>query len=257
MEEKQNTAKFQGFDKPSQNWFKMPHVWTDLTADITSLAELKVVEYVLKHTWGYEEYGLSKKITTDEFMHGRKRKDGSRMDKGTGLSNRSVIDGLKRAVTNGYLVEETDDRDRARIKKYYGLKMAHQADVKNLHSGGEESSQRREESLHRTEIDTVERTIRKTVNGDEKKLLKFLKNLNQPKDKTEYIANYILSELGDDHSLNFYRLVAVKVPENIIRRTLSEIKVDGARSPAKVFTYRMQKYALKQLSGQFNNQKSY
>ncbi len=114
---------FQGFDIPRQNWFKMPNHWTDVTADIGSIAELKVVEYVLKHTWGYQEYGLRKKITNDEFMHGRRRKDGTRLDKGTGLSKPSVIAGLKSAVERGLLIEEIDDSDKARVKKYYSLRM--------------------------------------------------------------------------------------------------------------------------------------
>ncbi len=89
---------FEGFAKPKQNWFKMPNEWTDITCEMTSLAELKVMEYILRHTWGFSEYDKPKKITTDEFMHGRKRKDGSRMDRGTGLSHVSVINGLRRAV---------------------------------------------------------------------------------------------------------------------------------------------------------------
>ncbi len=44
----QEPVTFQGFDRPEQNWFKLPHNWIDLTADITSLAELKVVEYILR-----------------------------------------------------------------------------------------------------------------------------------------------------------------------------------------------------------------
>ena len=114
---------FAGFDVPRQNWFKMPNTWTDITAGITSLAELKVIEYVLKHTWGYREYGLTKHITTDEFMRGRRRKDGTRIDRGTGLSKPSVIAGLKNAIAHGYLEELVDDSDRARIKKSYSLKM--------------------------------------------------------------------------------------------------------------------------------------
>jgi hypothetical protein len=115
--------QFSGFVQPQQNWFKMPYDWTDITAKITSLAELKVVEYVLKHTWGYHEYGLKKKISIDEFMHGRKRKDGTTIDRGTGLSKQSVIDGLKNAVNHGFLEVEKDDSDQARKKRYYALKM--------------------------------------------------------------------------------------------------------------------------------------
>lgn len=115
---------FGGFARPEQNWFRMPNNWTDITAEITSLAELKLVEYVLKHTWGYQEYEITKHITLDEFMSGRRRKDGSRIDKGTGLSKPSVIAGLKAAVEHGYLRVEVDGSDKARVKKFYRLRMA-------------------------------------------------------------------------------------------------------------------------------------
>lgn len=45
------------------------------------------------------------------------------------------------------------------------------------------------------------------------------------------------------HSQAFYYLVAAKVPEPVVRKTLSEIRHDGARSPARVFAHRMKQYA--------------
>lgn len=114
---------FKGFETPQQNWFKMPNCWTDITAGIDNLAELKVVEYVLRHTWGYSEYGEMKRITIDEFVNGRKRSDGSRLDRGTGLSERSVYEGLKKADEHGYLIVESDESDRARIRKSYCLRL--------------------------------------------------------------------------------------------------------------------------------------
>src|SRR6266550_4341029 len=114
---------FEGFSKPETNFFRLPNEWTDITAQVTSLAEMKLVEYVLKHTWGYSEFDVVKKITTDEFMYGRKKKNGDRIDIGTGLSNKSVIDGLHKAVEHGLLEVEIDDADKARIKKFYKLKM--------------------------------------------------------------------------------------------------------------------------------------
>jgi hypothetical protein len=50
--------------------------------------------------------------------------------------------------------------------------------------------------------------------------------------------------LGDEQSRKFYGLVAAKIPEQVIRETLSQLRVDGARSPAKLFTYKIQRYAL-------------
>jgi hypothetical protein len=116
---------FQGFTHPEQNWFKMPNEWTDITHDITSLAELKVVEYVLRHTWGYGESTdwEIKRISTSEFIDGRKRSDGSRMDRGTGLSAPSVYDGLKRAVEDNLLVKYVDNTDAGRVTHYYRMRM--------------------------------------------------------------------------------------------------------------------------------------
>lgn len=127
--------RFTGFVRPTSNYFRMPNIWTDITAEIDSLAELKVVEYVLRHTWGFHEFGQPKAISIDEFMHGRRRADKSRMDKGTKLSRPSVIDGLKRAVNHGYLICVTDDSDPARITKSYALNMQDsQEDVKMLNA---------------------------------------------------------------------------------------------------------------------------
>jgi hypothetical protein len=115
--------KFQGFQTPHSNYFRVPNDWPSITAKIDNLAELKCVEYVLRHTWGYSEYGVLKHISNDEFVGGRRRKDGSRIDEGTGLSLRAVRDGLNKAVDHGFLNEFVDDSDKGRIKKYYSLKM--------------------------------------------------------------------------------------------------------------------------------------
>lgn len=136
---------FGGFDRPRKNFFPMPNEWINICAEIDNLAELKVIQYVLRHTWGYQEYdGTLKHITIDEFMHGRKYKredrKGQRMDKGTGMSNHSVIEGLRRAVEHKYLICEEDRSDKARIVKSYALNMKGSG-VKDLHSGSEESAQ--------------------------------------------------------------------------------------------------------------------
>jgi len=128
---------FQGFTIPKQNYFKVPNEWINITAEITSLAEMKVVQYVLRHTWGFHEYGQVKRISLDEFEHGRKTKDGTRMDKGVGMSRPSITDGIRRAVEHGFLIVKTDDSDKGRVKKSYGLQM--ELPPKNLIAGGSES----------------------------------------------------------------------------------------------------------------------
>ena len=175
MARKRTTADpptpFAGFDRPESNWFRMPNSWTDITAAISSIAELKVTEYILRHTWGYQEYGIKKHITIDEFVNGRRRQDGTRMDRGTGLSERAVYDGLRKAVERGLIEEETDASDRGRVKKYYSLKMRKdgtdgpeaeplhdlQSGVQSLQGGVQTSQARGAKSIDRTEKDTQER----------------------------------------------------------------------------------------------------
>ena len=160
--------RFAGFERPEANYFKMPNSWTDITAEIDNIAQLKVVEYILRHTWGYQEYNVKKHITIDEFVHGRKRTDGTRLDKGTGLSERAVYDGLRKAVERGFIEEDIDDSDRGRVKKSYCLRMrGYGADdedlqglrpgVQTLHPPLQSTQSRGAKGIPRTEKETHER----------------------------------------------------------------------------------------------------
>jgi hypothetical protein len=228
--------QFTGFSKPEANFFRLPNEWTDITAHITSLAEMKLVEYVLKHTWGYSEFDMVKKITTDEFMYGRKKKNGERVDIGTGLSNKSVIEGLHKAVAHGLLEVEIDETDKARIKKYYKLKMktpiaedepqneALHADVKNLYTGVKNFNSRGKQSLHRSEKDTKERYINVT------------KQNKKDTNETEYYAGLLAEKLGDQKSLTYYKIACQRSDQHMLLQKAAEIVSDGgARNPGAVF----------------------
>jgi hypothetical protein len=178
-----NEGTFNGFVPPVSNYFRMPIEWINICAKIDSLAELKIVQYVLRHTWGYQEYdGTLKTITTEEFMHGRKRSDGSRIDDGTGLSDRGVKNGIALAIEHGYLVCEVDDSDKARVKKSYGLKIFSDktdgnnlptqqkqigtiflSDRNNLPTDGNNLPIKGEQSSYRSEKDTKERYLKKNT----------------------------------------------------------------------------------------------
>lgn len=120
-----NTVEpFQGFWHPEelQGFTQLPHELFDLM-DKMSEPELRVVLYIFRHTWGFQEFGKTKKITTEEFMHGRKQGDGSRMDNGTGLSDRGVKNGIADALKHGYIICKVNAKDKARIRKSYGIKI--------------------------------------------------------------------------------------------------------------------------------------
>src|SRR2546421_7456073 len=240
---------FQGFSKPEANFFRLPNEWTDITANITSLAEMKLVEYVLKHTWGYSEFDMVKKITTDEFMNGRKKKDGTRIDIGTGLSKPSVIAGLKSAVEHGLLTEEVDDSDKARIKKFYKLKMRKpieedepekeetHADVKNVNIGVKSFNSRGKQSLHRSEKDTLER-----YNN-------VIKQNKRDQDEVGYYANLLADKLRDQKSLTYYKIACQRFTPQTLLQKAAEIMADGgARNPGAVFADWLKKHGLQESS---------
>lgn len=141
------SAKFKGFSEPKANYSKLPHQLIDALPLFSSKAELAVVLYILRHTWGYHD--SEKKITLDEFEYGRKDRNGQRMDSGVGMSRHSVITGLRDAETHGFIAVFTDDSDKGRVKKFYslvteeGLKSC-TPEVKELHPRGKELSPRSE-----------------------------------------------------------------------------------------------------------------
>lgn len=85
----------------------------------------------------------------------------------------------------------------------------------------------------------VEQELEVRGNG----FLQKLPDLRLPKDQIVYIKEDILKQLGDKHSERFYKLVASKVPENVIREKLAEVKQDKPKNPASTFTYKIMKYA--------------
>lgn len=116
---------FPGFCHPDEieGYSQLAHEWLDeICSQIDNIAEIKVILYIFRHTCGFQEHFKWKRISIDEFMYGRLYAEGQgRMDRGTGLSEMSVRNGLKKAEDDKYILCKVDARDRARIKKFYKL----------------------------------------------------------------------------------------------------------------------------------------
>lgn len=117
--------QFLGFPRPTANHFPMPVIWIDICAYIDNISELKVVQYVLRHTWAAYEYQVVRRITVTEFMYGLLDPQTQlRIDSGTGLrSEQSVRTGLKKAIEHGFLICEEDRSNLANINKSYRLNL--------------------------------------------------------------------------------------------------------------------------------------
>lgn len=157
--------EFNGFDEPTENWSKLPHVFIGQLPKITSLTELKVVLYILRHTWGYKEYDSAKPITTDEFANGRKKKDGTLIDKGIGMSEPSIRAGIKSAIGHGFIKVSIDDSDLARIEKSYQLNIHGSEGVKDLPSGGKKFTSGGKEVNPRSEKETSDNKQKKDTSA--------------------------------------------------------------------------------------------
>jgi hypothetical protein len=131
-------GEFPGIGRPESNYFKAPNdlfnIFNRIVDDEGDEAEdippgtqsaCMIYQYILRHTWGFREYGIKKRITTDEFLSGRKLHDGTRMDRGAGVRSKStVLKALKFLERRGYLDVEYDNHDLGRRAKLYKLRMA-------------------------------------------------------------------------------------------------------------------------------------
>lgn len=158
-------------------------------------AEIKILLYARRHTKGYGEN--RRILSTDEFEHGRKRKDGSRMDRGTGLSNRAIIDAIRKLEQKKYLFpakesggqksyavtdcppltdcapmkkvhrqqQQGDEQESSPMKKVHSIyEESSQVPMSNVHRQSEQSSQEtadgaRPQAAWRDAIDTLEDTL--------------------------------------------------------------------------------------------------
>ena len=158
--------------KPQSNFSMLPHYFVEeMMPKISSLSEMKVLLYVLRHTWGFQDE--SKTITQDEFMNGRKHRDGTRMDKGCQMSRNAIKSGIEKAVEHGYLELVVNDSDKARIKHTYTLVVESDSDGQELTVGGQKLTVDGQKLTigvskvdHRTEKETIDRNLETNLTSE-------------------------------------------------------------------------------------------
>jgi hypothetical protein len=159
---------------------------------------------------------------------------------------RRIRTGRQNIYVLGEWVDYSSEQDGSRrlewfyLEQRYGLTQSDLAQKAKSDLAPDAGQSWREKPNNNREENREENTVGNGV------AIKGLPDLAQPREKTAYVAQAILDQLGDRHSEQFYRLVAAKVPEPVIRQALAEIRTDGAKDPPRVFTYRMKLYALSQ-----------
>src|SRR6476646_3924813 len=93
---------FEGYDSP--NYTPVPDQLLDEHLSLLSGAELKVVLYICRRTFGFKRD--SDNISLNQMLHGIVTHDGRRMDSGTGLSKPALINALKSLADKNILVAQ-------------------------------------------------------------------------------------------------------------------------------------------------------
>ncbi len=238
----QQILRFKGFISP--RYTQVPDELFDGLMAYLSGAELKVLLYIIRRTFGFKKD--SDNISLRQICKGIKTREGEVLDKGTGLSLSTVQMALKGLLEkNCVITARNRSKEKGDEPTTYSLNMLphtenRQGGIPKIGKGGYRKSVTQETDIQ----ETVNNTVNGVIKGGVVSSIQKLPDLDQPKEKTAYLAQYILDELGDQQSRKFYALVAAKIPEPVIREALSAIRVDGAENPAKLFTSKMQRYAL-------------
>lgn len=100
--EQQKLLKFPGFpSEPKENYWRYPKIINGFWHTLTG-SEQKVLDYILRHTWGFKKN--SDFISREQFENGVKKKDGFWLDRGTGLSQPSIGRALKGLEKKGFII---------------------------------------------------------------------------------------------------------------------------------------------------------
>lgn len=205
-------GEFIGFASP--RYTQVPdELFDDLLADLAG-SELKVLMYVIRRTFGFKRD--SDHISLSQMVQGITRKDGSVLDRGTGLTKESVIKAARALVDKGILIRNrVESVERGFESSEYSLRIAQFSPMSEKLTRGLVGQNR--PALVKSS-DPQETDSQKTVKTLEKVIHRPLTEEQQA------LVGEILSVCGDEHSRRFYEVVARTAPSTRIWAALSEVK---------------------------------
>src|SRR5215213_9106176 len=110
---------FRGFRSP--NYTQVPDEVFDELLSKLSGAELKVLLYIIRRTFGFKKESDS--ISLSQLVNGIRTRDGQRLDSGTGLSKGAVAMAVKSLEAKGVLLAERDrTKEKGDVPTTYALR---------------------------------------------------------------------------------------------------------------------------------------
>ena len=205
-------GQFIGFSSP--RYTQVPdELLDDLLPDLSG-SELKVLLYVIRRTFGFKRD--SDHISLSQLAQGITRKDGTILDRGTGLTKESVIRGAKALVDKGILVRNrVTSVEKGFESTEYSLKIAQFSPMSEKLT--RELVRQNRQALVKSS-DQQETVIQKTDKT-------FEKDIHRPlTEEQQALVGEILAVCGDEHSKRFYESVARTLTPQRVWAAISEVK---------------------------------
>ena len=116
-----NFTHFSGYAIP--NTTQIPDEFLDYHMAYLSGAEVKVMLYIFRRTLGFKRY--SDNISLNQLLTGIVKRDGTRLDHGTGLSKSTLLVAIKELVEKKLiLVEQRQSDERGNEPTTYKLNLS-------------------------------------------------------------------------------------------------------------------------------------
>ena len=113
---------YDGFSSP--NFTQVPDDVFDLLMPRLTEAELRVLLYIIRRTFGFKKDADA--ISINQMVDGITTREGRVLDSGTGLSRRSVVNGLKGLEAKGVIVAyRRQSAERGHEPTTYSLRFVH------------------------------------------------------------------------------------------------------------------------------------
>jgi len=252
---KNENGQFIGFSSP--RYTQVPdELFDELLAELSG-SEVKVLLYVVRRTFGFKRD--SDHISLSQMTTGIQRKDGSILDKGTGLDKKTVIRAVKQLVSKGILVHtKKSSPEKGNESSEYALNIVNTPWWNNATSPlVEKRPQAPVEKVHTQHTGVQNTSI--TFSNSFKKPIARPSMDRSTRMKRAYLAHRILETCRDNQSIAFYRKVVRLLPEKAIHEALSQVK-EAERlgrireRPGAMFTDLIKRKA-KELGIEFNQER--
>lgn len=156
-------ASFQGFSYPTTT--PVPDLLFDHVMQELNEGELKVLLYIIRRTFGFKKQ--CDEISLAQMVEGIVTKEGSILDRGTGLSKKTVMAAL-RSLKDKNLIEAVRNRteERGDLPTTYKLKMASPRGEEFTPGGGEEFTPRGRGKIYTTQQTVLQETDNNNSGGE-------------------------------------------------------------------------------------------